>query len=105
MTAITLFYIIISIIIISFIIDKIIDDLNAKHFDDILPSEVADVYENEEYIKSQKYKKKNFKFSSLTSLFSITLTLVFFFLEGFKYVDDLARSLSSNSIVISLLFF
>ena len=105
MTAITLFYIIISIIIISFIIDKIIDDLNAKHFDDILPSEVEDVYENEEYIKSQKYKKKNFKFSSLTSLFSITLTLVFFFLEGFKYVDDLARSLSSNSIVISLLFF
>ena len=33
------------------------------------------------------------------------MTLVFFFLEGFKYVDDLARSLSSNSIVISLLFF
>ena len=105
MTAKTLFYIIILIIVINFIIDKIIDNLNAKHFDDSIPLEVADVYENEEYKKSQEYKKVNFKFSSLTSLFSIALTLSFFFFDGFKYVDDIARNLSSNSIVISLLFF
>lgn len=105
MTSTILFYIIISIIIISFLIDKYIDSLNAKHFDDELPKEVADVYEKEEYKKSQEYKKFNFKFSSLTSLFSIVLTLGFFFFDGFKYVDDLARSLSGNSIVISLLFF
>ncbi len=105
MTSTILFYIIISIIIISFLIDTYIDSLNAKHFDDELPKEVADVYEQEEYKKSQEYKKTNFKFSGLTSLFSIVLTLGFFFLDGFKYVDDLARNLSDNSIVISLLFF
>ena len=105
MTATTLFYIIISMIVISFIIDKIINNLNAKHFGDALPLEVADVYENEEYKKSQEYKKINFKFSSLTSLFSIALTLLFFFFDGFKFVDDIARNLSDNSIVISLLFF
>ena len=105
MTATTLFFIIISILIINFIIDKIIGNLNAKHFDDALPLEVSDVYEEKEYSKSQSYKKINFKFSTITSLFSIVLTLLFFFLNGFEFVDTLARSFSSNSIVIALIFF
>ncbi|MCF6279555.1 MAG: M48 family metallopeptidase [Flavobacteriaceae bacterium] len=105
MTSTTLFYIIIAIIIINFIIDKIIDNLNAKHFDDILPNEVADVYEKEEYLKSQSYKKENFKFNSVTSLFSISLTLLFFFFDGFKIVDNYARNISENPIIIALIFF
>ncbi len=105
MTPTTLFYIIIAIIIINFIIDKFIDNLNAKHFDDTLPNEVVDVYEKDAYIKSQDYKKQNFKFSSISSLFSITLTLLFFFFDGFKIVDDYARSISENPIIIALIFF
>ncbi len=105
MTPNILFFIIIAIIVISFIVDKIIDDLNAKHFNDKLPKEVADVYEETEYLKSQNYKKINFKFSNLTSLFSIVLTLSFFFFDGFEFVDNYARSFSENSIIIALLFF
>ena len=105
MTATTLFYIIILILIINFIIDKIIGNLNAKHFDDVLPIEVADVYEEKEYSKSQSYNKINFKFGTVTSLFSIVLKLLFFFLNGFEFVDLIARSFSSNPIVIALLFF
>jgi STE24 endopeptidase len=105
MTATTLFYIIILILIINFIIDKIIGNLNAKHFDDVLPIEVADVYEEKEYSKSQSYNKINFKFGAVTSLFSIALTLLFFFLNGFEFVDLIARSFSSNPIVIALVFF
>jgi STE24 endopeptidase len=105
MTATTLFYIIILILIINFIIDKIIGNLNAKHFDDVLPIEVADVYEEKEYSKSQSYNKINFKLGTVTSLFSIVLTLLFFFLNGFEFVDLIARSFSSNPIVIALLFF
>ena len=55
--------------------------------------------------KSQAYKLTNYKFSTLTSLFSIGLTLAFFFLDGFRIVDDIARTFSDNSIVIALLFF
>ena len=105
MTATTLFYIIISILIISFIIDKIIGNINAKHFDDALPLEVADVYEEKEYSKSQSYKKINFKLGTLTSLFSIVLTLLFFFLNGFEFVDTLARNFSDNPTIIALIFF
>lgn len=101
----TLFYILISIIIISFIIDKILDTLNTKHFDDKIPEKLADVYDKEEYKKSQAYKKTNARFSNLTSTFSIILTLSFFFFDGFKYVDDFARSFTNHPILVALIFF
>lgn len=47
----TLFYILIAILIISFVIDKILDYLNAKCFDDTIPIELADVYEETAYKK------------------------------------------------------
>tara|TARA_R110002126_G_scaffold291189_3_gene450830 strand:- start:2725 stop:3957 length:1233 start_codon:yes stop_codon:yes gene_type:complete len=101
----TLFYILIAIIIISFLIDKILDTLNTKHFDDKIPEKLADVYEKEEYKKSQEYKKTNAQFSNITSTFSIILTLVFFFADGFKYVDDFARSYTNHPIIVALFFF
>jgi STE24 endopeptidase len=105
MSAQTLFYILIGILILNFLVDKILDALNAKHFNDDIPEELKDVYDENEYKKSQAYKKTNYKFGNLTSLFSITLTLAFFFLDGFKIVDDIARSYSDNSIVVALIFF
>ena len=101
----TLFYIIIGILVVNFVIDKIMSSLNAKHFDDKIPEELNDVYEEEEYKKSQAYKKTNYNFGILTSLFSISMTLAFFFLDGFEFVDQIARSYSENNIVIALVFF
>lgn len=101
----TLFYILIAILIISFMVDKVLDALNAKHFNDKIPTELEDVYDEEAYKKSQAYKKENSKFSNITSTFSILLTLGFFFADGFKYVDNFARSISENPIIIALIFF
>ncbi len=105
MTPKTLFYIIIGILVINFIIDKVLDYLNAKHFNDELPEEISDVYDEDAYKKSQLYKKERYRFNQLTSVISIIATLLFFFLDGFEYVDRLARSFSENSIVITLIFF
>lgn len=105
MTNTTLFYIIIGIIIINFIIDKVLGSLNAKHFNDELPLELQDVYDEDEYKKSQAYKATNDRFSNITSAFSLILTLAFFYFDGFEYVDNIARSYSSNNIVIALIFF
>ena len=105
MTATTLFYILITILIINFIIDKILDTLNAKHFNDELPPELQDVYDASEYKRSQEYKAVNQKFSNITSSFSLIITLGFFFLDGFEFVDNIARSISSSQIIIALIFF
>ncbi|WP_066217623.1 M48 family metallopeptidase [Formosa haliotis] len=105
MTATTLFYIIIAIIVIDFIVDKILDALNAKHFNDPLPTALQDVYDEAEYKKSQRYKAVNYKFNLFTSSFSLILTLAFLFFGGFEYIDGIARQFSDNNIVISLIFF
>jgi STE24 endopeptidase len=105
MTSTTLFYIIIFIICISFITDKILDYLNAKNYDNPIPSELQDVYDDTEYKKSQTYKKTNYKFGIWSSLFSLLLTIGFLTLDGFEYVDNIARSYSDNTIVIALIFF
>lgn len=105
MTPQLLFYILIGIIIANFIFDQFLDALNAKHFNDSLPKELSDVYDDKEYERSQAYKKIRYRFGILTSTFSLVLTLAFFFLEGFAYVDDIARSISDNSIIIALIFF
>ena len=105
MTSTTLFYIIIAIIIINFILDKVLDALNAKHYNDPIPEELSDVYDEAEYKKSQAYKQTNYKFGIWSSTFSLALTLAFLLLDGFEYVDTIARSYSNNPIVIALLFF
>ena len=101
----TLFYIIIAIIVIDFIIDKILDTLNAKHFDDPVPQELNDVYDKEEYEKSQRYKKERYRFGILTSTFSVLLTLGFIIFDGFAWVDDIARNFTDNAILVALIFF
>ena len=105
MNTTTLFYIIIAIIIINFIIDKILDAVNAKHFNDEIPNELVDVYDENEYKKSQAYKKANYQFSNITSGFSFLLTLAFFFFDGFQLVDNFARSYTQNPILVALIFF
>jgi len=105
MTAETLFYIILIIIIINFIKDKILDAINAKHYNDPIPEDLKDVYDEDEYKKAQSYKVTNYKFGIWSSLFSIILTLAFLLLDGFEYVDTIARSYSDKPIIIGLIFF
>lgn len=101
----TLFYIIVAIIIIDFIIDKIIDALNAKHFNDPVPEELQDVYDEKEYKRSQEYKKERYRFSLVSSVFSVVLMLAFLIFDGFAWVDSIARDFSDNPIIIALIFF
>lgn len=105
MKAETLFYIIIAILIANFIFDHILDYVNAKRFSDPIPVTLEDVYNKEEYKKSQEYKKSRYRFGVVSGSVMFLATLVFFFLDGFAYVDRLARAYSDNEIVIALVFF
>lgn len=79
--------------------------LNAKRYGDPVPEELADVFDEEEYRKSQDYKQTNYRFGLLTSTFSTLLTLTFLIFGGFEWVDRLARSTTDNPIFIALIFF
>ncbi|MGS2726321.1 M48 family metallopeptidase [Psychroserpens sp. BH13MA-6] len=100
-----LFALIIGIIITNFIVDKVLDYLNAKHYNDPIPQELSDVYDKDAYKKSQAYKKTNYKFGFWSSLFSLVLTLGFLVFDGFEIVDSIARNYSNHPVVIALIFF
>ncbi|MGM0634967.1 MAG: M48 family metallopeptidase [Bacteroidota bacterium] len=101
----TLFWIIIAILVFQFLLDQVTNALNASWFDKKIPQLLADVYDDDEYKKSQAYKKANFKFGLFTSIFHFILLMVFLFLDGFAFVDEFARSYASDEISIALIFF
>lgn len=105
MKAETLFYIIIAILVVNFIFDQVLDSINAKRFGDPIPSQLRDVYDDEEYKKSQAYKRERYKFGVAFSSVMFVATLLFFFLDGFAFADRLARAYSDNEIVMALVFF
>lgn len=104
MTPQILFYIFISIILLEFLWNTYLDYLNAKHYKDPIPSALEGIFEKDEYLKSQAYKTTNYRFSIWSSLFSLVVILLFFFFEGFVWVDNWVRSFTDNSILISLAF-
>ncbi|SDS78172.1 STE24 endopeptidase [Maribacter dokdonensis] len=99
------FYCILFILIGEFILATVMNYLNAKRFKDPIPTEVADVFNAEEYKKSQAYKLTNYKFGIITSVFSLVLILAFLLFGGFAWVDQVAQNISNNSIVQALIFF
>ncbi|MDT7829959.1 M48 family metallopeptidase [Pricia sp. S334] len=101
----TLFYIIILILILQYLVETGLDYLNAKRYGDPVPEELDDVFNSEEYEKSQAYKKANYRFGLLTSTFSLLLTLGFLIFGGFEWVDQIARDVTDNPILMALAFF
>ncbi len=100
-----LFYTIIAIIVLQFLMETVLDYLNSRKFQDPIPEELQDVFDNKEYLKSQAYKKDNYNFGILSSTFSIVLTLGFLIFGGFEWIDLLARNITENPILMALLFF
>lgn len=100
-----LFYSIIAIIVLQFLMETVLDYLNSRKFQDPIPEELQDVFDNKEYLKSQAYKKDNYNFGILSSTFSIVLTLGFLIFGGFEWIDLLARNITENPILMALLFF
>ncbi|SDL42805.1 M48 family metallopeptidase [Kriegella aquimaris] len=101
----TLFYIIVGILVAQFLLETILDYFNARHYSDPVPEELNDVFDAEEYQKSQNYKKTNYRFGLITSTFSLLLTLGFLILGGFGWIDSIARGITDNDILIALIFF
>ncbi|MCK4701637.1 MAG: M48 family metallopeptidase, partial [Bacteroidales bacterium] len=101
----TLFYIILAIVVFDFALERLLEYLNSTRWSSILPDELKGIYDPDRYKKSQEYEKENQKFGLLTSSFSLTIMVAMLFLAGFAVVDNWAREISANQIVIALIFF
>ena len=100
-----IFILLVGIIIFNFIKDFFLDYLNSKNFNNKIPEIISDVYDSEKYLKSQEYKKTQYRFSKYSKIFSLLIILSFFYFDGFIIVDSFSRNLFKSEILISLTFF
>ncbi len=100
-----IFTTIIAILVLSFILERILEYLNYTRYGQKLPREVKDVYDDERYAKAQQYNKVNYRFSTLTSSFSFLLIIGMLYFEGFAFVDHLARQVTTYPVGVALVFF
>jgi STE24 endopeptidase len=105
MTPEILFYTILSIIIVNFIFEQIIDFKNAQWFSKPIPPLLSDVYDAEKYKQQQNYKFENYRFGTISSCISFVLMCVMLIFKGFAFVNQIVVQLTDYYILQTLLFF
>ncbi len=100
-----LFYLIIGIIVFDFLFERLLDYLNSTRWSDSIPEKLKGIFNSEEYVKSQSYKKVNYRFEALTSSFSLLLILLMLIFKGFALVNNWSLGISENIIISTLIFF
>ena len=102
MTSVTLFYIIIAIILVNFLKDKALNALNAKHYGDTPPEEVADVFD-ENFTKSDAEKVESQIIMALKDLSQVLKKQL---LEAFIELDrkHLKLGASENAVFRSFIW-
>ena len=97
--------IIISITIVSYITDQILDYINLKAQRSDIPKEVEAFYEKEKYLKSLTYHRELTRFSFITSGVSFLVSFVMLVTGGFGWLDSLLKPHLQNEIVLALAYF
>jgi len=92
------------IIIGSYLLELLISFLNLKALDPKLPAEFTDIFDSQEYAKSQEYTRAKTNLSLVSGSISTVGTLIFLLLGGFNLVDTFARSFELNAILTGLIF-
>jgi len=100
----TYLIIILSIIIVDYILDIVVDTLNVKHIKTDLPEEFEGYYDAEKYKKAQNYLKENTRFGIIVDSITTPITVAFILIGGFNYVDQIARGFQISSIPTGLIF-
>ncbi|HLN19490.1 MAG TPA: M48 family metallopeptidase [Bacteroidales bacterium] len=99
------FYLILLIPVAGYLAERYLNHLNNSMWSDKLPLRLSGICDEEKYRKSQLYYKDNSRLEFWSSTFNLIIILMMIMLGGFSYADNVARSVSSNIIIVSLIFF
>ena len=100
-----IFFLILIIPLTGFITERYLDHLNSLMWSDTLPEKLKGICDDKEYRKTQLYQKDNNRLSFWSSSFNLIVILLMIIAGGFALIDNLARGLSTNAVIISLVFF
>jgi len=101
----TVFILLIGVLVFGYVLERILDRLNLSRTLPVLPAELEDIFDPEEYKKSQMYKRDNTRFSFYTSSAALVVMLLLFFFGVFGWYDGLIAGITSHYIIHVLIFF
>ncbi len=105
MTTGTIFIIIIAIFLGETLLTKVLWYLNTRRWSETLPVELAWIYDEKKYARSQKYEKAKYVFGWIASIPTFFIMLAILVLWGFGVLDTFLREYTSNPILLALWFF
>jgi STE24 endopeptidase len=92
-------------IVFDFVLEYILDSMNAKTWDLPIPQELAGIYDEEKYAKARNYHKAKEQLSSIATILSTVIIIVFLWLKGFAMVHLFIATITNSPILQALLFF
>lgn len=98
-------YIIITILITSYILERWLDWLNLKNWKSEIPAELSGIYNEEQYRKSQEYEKTKKRFGFVSSTFSLCVIIVMLITGSFALLNNWILSVTAHPVYSALLFF
>lgn len=96
--------VILTIIVSGYLLDCTISLLTLRALNPELPAEFKDIYDADEYARSQNYTKARTTLSLVSSTITTSATLFFLMLDGFDRLDLFARSFGLGQIGTGLIF-
>ena len=105
MTYNTIFFLIIIIPVAGFLLEQYLIHLNTRMWSDTLPEKLKGICPEDEYRKSQMYDRENVKLAFWSSTFNLAVILIMIIAGGFSMVDGIARTFSTNLVIVALIFF
>ena len=101
----TIFIIIIAIFLGETLLTKVLWYLNTRRWSETLPVELAGIYDETKYAKSQQYEKAKYVFAWVSSIPTFLIMLAILVLGGFGALDEFLRQFTNNAILLALGFF
>ncbi len=96
--------IILSLLVAGWLLDWIVEHLNLRHVSTRIPAAFEGVYDTDKYARSQRYLRDNTRLQQMQSNLMLPLTIAFILLGGFRWINDVAMSLSDSMIGQGLVF-
>ncbi len=95
---------ILAVLLIQYLLDLVVDILEIRSLDPVLPRAFRDIYDEEEYARSQEYKRVTTRFGQVRAGLSLSVTIIFILIGGFNFIDSFARQFALGLILTGLLF-
>lgn len=100
-----IFFLFILIPVAGYLLERYLEHLNVRMWSEKLPEKLKGICDEKKYRLSQLYYRKNLKLSFWSSTLNLAVIIMMLTAGGFALVDNIARSMSGNNILISLIFF